>query len=128
VTKGTIQSQKFIRKEKVVEIGFPRVLENVSQNKKIIIEDEALSGIINDLESLDIVLLLQKLGCYVLPPPSIFQNMSGSDIMKSLSKRYLTFNEVRLERRYRRSFGFYGYIVLKLFLNSADPSMSLQPQ
>jgi hypothetical protein len=127
VTKGTIQSQKFIRKEKVVEIGFPRISDNVSQNKKII-EDEALSRIIKDLQSLDIVLLLQMLGCYVLPPPSIFQNMSGSDIMKSLSKRYLTFNEVRLERRYRRSFGFYGYIVLKLFLNSADPSMSLQPQ
>jgi hypothetical protein len=128
VTKGTIQSQKLIRKEKAVEVGFPRISDNVSQNKKIIIEDEALSRIIKDLQSLDIVLLLQKLGCYVLPPTSIFQNMSRSDIIKSLCNRYLTFNEVKLERRYKRSFGLYGYIILKLFLNSADPSMSLQSQ
>jgi hypothetical protein len=127
VTKGTIQSQKLIREEKVVEIGFPRFSDNDFHNK-MLIEDEALSRMVKDLQSLDIVLLLQMLGCYVFPPTSVFQNMSGSDIIKSLSKRYLTFDEVRLERRYKRSFGFYGYKVLKLFLNSADPLMSLQPQ
>ena len=85
------------------------------KNQKQDVEEKTYFKVIMEIQGLDILISLPIIGCYTPPYRSMFSTISFYDILRKLSKRQTTFSETRRERKYRNSFGFYGYTILKLF-------------
>lgn len=100
-------------------ISNTRNLAEVTVNQKEDSEEEAFFRALRDIQGLDIIISLQFVDCYTLPYRSIFRTINFSDILTTLAKRQTTFKEVIQGRKFKESFGFYGYEILKMILHSS---------
>src|SRR4030095_385588 len=95
----------------------PQETTQVFKRNEIKTDDELVLSVTRDLQGLDMIISLQNLGSYFYPKISVFQNANGLEVLNRLSKRGPMFNELVLERTYKKTFGHYGFKVLKLFSN-----------
>jgi len=99
-------------------IANTRKLAEVTVNQKEDSEEQVYFRVIRDIQGLDIIISLQLVDCYTLPYRSMFRTINFSVILSTLAKRQTTFKEVIQGRKFKESFGFYGYEILKMVLHS----------
>lgn len=88
---------------------------SIVKNQKQDVEEKTFFKVIMEIQSLDILISLPIIGCYTPPYRTMFPKVNFYEILRKLSNRQTTFSETRRDRKYRNSFGFYGYNILKLF-------------
>jgi hypothetical protein len=88
-------------------------------------EEEIFFRLIRGIQILGILLSLQKLGLYVEPHSSMFSTIDFRTIIQKLANRDLMFVYLVRRRQFKKSFGQYSYIILKLCsLMSLNQSIS----
>lgn len=77
-------------------------------------EDILIKYTIENIHGLDVLLALQQLRCYTLPHESLFDPIIRTEIVSLLARRHTIFEEILLERKFKRHLGFYGFKIVKL--------------
>lgn len=70
------------------------------------VSEEVFFRLIRDIQGLDIIVSLQAFGCFTLPYISM--------LLTTIAERQTIFKELSCERKYKKSFGFYAYKILKI--------------
>jgi hypothetical protein len=76
-------------------------------------EERAYFRALRDIQMLDIVSVVHFSGCYILPNNLTAEGLNFRNILKIFAKKPL-FEEIVRERKFKKTFGFYGYNILKL--------------
>ena len=96
------------------------IVNNTSLQEEVAKENLEVSGeeiffrVIRDIQTLDIIVSLQNLGCYTLPYRLMFCTLNFTDLIQELARRKTTFQEILRQRKFRKIFGLYGYKIINL--------------
>ena len=77
-------------------------------------EEKIFFSVIKEIQGLDILLSLQKLDLYIVPHMSMFSTIDFSKMIQKLANRDTVFADLVRQRQFKKSFGQYGYMILKL--------------
>jgi hypothetical protein len=95
------------------------IVNNTSLQKEIAKKSLEVSGqeiffrVIRDIQTLDIIVSLQNLGCYTLPYRLMFCTLNFTDLIQE-------FQEILRQRKYRKIFGLYGYKIINLCVGAQE--------
>lgn len=89
-------------------------LQEVAKKSFEVSGEEIFFRVIRDIQTLDIIVLLQNIGCYTLPYRLMFCTLNFTDLIQELARRKTTFQEILRQRKFRKIFGLYGYKIINL--------------
>lgn len=89
-------------------------LQEVAKKSLEVSGEEIFFRVIRDIQTLDIVVSLQNLGCYTLPYKLMFCTLNFTDLIQELARRKTTFQEILRQRKFRKIFGLYCYKIINL--------------
>lgn len=93
-------------------------LQEVAKKSLEVSGEEIFFRVIPDIQTLDIVVSLQNLGCYTLPYKLMFCTLNFTDLIQELARRKTTFQEILRQRKFRKIFGLYCYKIINLCLGA----------
>jgi hypothetical protein len=88
--------------------------EEVAKKSLEVSGEEIFFRVIRNIQTLDIIISLQNLGCYTLPYKLMFCTLNFTDLIQELATRKTTFKEILRQRKFRNIFGLYGYKIINL--------------
>ena len=78
------------------------IVNNNNTSLQEVSGEEIFFRVIPDIQTLDIVVSLQNLGCYTLPYKLMFCTLNFTDLIQELARRKTTFQEILRQRKFRK--------------------------